>query len=125
MSAVSGTEGYAEKAGGLAKRFEGFAFADIHKDLLCLIPAQAALVLDVGSGSGRDAAALAAMGHDVVAIEPTRELRKKAKFLHPSARIEWLDDSLPELVKLTSRKTCFNLIMLTAVWSTSTRLNAD
>jgi protein-L-isoaspartate O-methyltransferase len=32
-------------------------------------------VLDIGSGTGRDAAGLAAMGHSVVAVEPTAELR--------------------------------------------------
>jgi hypothetical protein len=37
---------------------------------------------------------LAAMGHRVVAVEPTAALRARAAILHPSPRIEWLDDSL-------------------------------
>ena len=40
-----------------------------------LIPATPSRVLDVGAGTGRDAAALAALGHSVVAVEPTPELR--------------------------------------------------
>jgi hypothetical protein len=36
--------------------------------------------------------------------------------LHPSARIEWVDDSLPELAHLTRRGLDFDLVMLTAVW---------
>jgi hypothetical protein len=36
--------------------------------------------------------------------------------LHSSPRIEWVDDSLPDLLLLRSRKKPFGLAMLTAVW---------
>jgi predicted O-methyltransferase YrrM len=36
--------------------------------------------------------------------------------LHPSHRIQWLDDSLPHLARLDTRKGQFDLVMLTAVW---------
>ena len=36
--------------------------------------------------------------------------------LHPSPMIEWLDDSLPDLVGVRARKEEFDLVMLTAVW---------
>jgi hypothetical protein len=51
-----------------------------------------------------------------VAVEPVTELRTRAEQLHPSPRIEWLDDSLPDLATLAERKAQFDLIMLTAVW---------
>jgi SAM-dependent methyltransferase len=72
--------------------------------------------VDIGAGTGRDAAALAAKGHEVVAVEPTHELRRPGMTLHPSSRIEWLDDSLPDLAVLTARGEPFDVVMLTAVW---------
>src|SRR5262245_43826420 len=113
---VSGTEGYAEEAEKLFKPYESIAFADVHKPVLHLLPQTASSVLDIGSGTGRDAAAFAAMGHRVVAVEPTEALRTRAMVLHPSPRIEWLDDSLPDLAILGARNERFDLAMLTAVW---------
>jgi SAM-dependent methyltransferase len=113
---VSGTEGYAEEADALIAPYEGLAFADVHKPVLHLIPLAASRILDIGAGTGRDAAAFAAMGHDVVAVEPTHELRLRAMALHPSSRIAWLDDSLPELRALRERAETFDIVMLTAVW---------
>ncbi len=42
-------------------------------------------VLDVGFGIGRDAAALADMGHTVVAVEPTHEVLAVAQNLYGSS----------------------------------------
>lgn len=115
--AVSGTEGYAEHATTLVERYESVAFADLHRPVLHLIPAVPCDVLDIGAGTGRDAAAFAARGHRVVAVEPTPALRTWAMALHPSPRIEWLDDSLPELAALRARGAAFDVVMLTAVWA--------
>jgi SAM-dependent methyltransferase len=81
-----------------------------------LIPAAPSSVLDIGSGTGRDAAWFAASGHRVVAVEPTDEMRLPAMALHPSPLIEWLNDSLPDLAGVLARGERFDLIMLTAVW---------
>jgi SAM-dependent methyltransferase len=113
---VSGAEGYAEEAEALFEQYEAVRFADLHRPVLHLIPTVPSRVLDIGSGTGRDAAAFAAMGHDVVAVEPTPELRIRAAALHPSPRIEWLDDSLPNLTCLTGRGDSFDVVMLTGVW---------
>ena len=43
-------------------------------------------------------------------------MRIPAMALHPSPRIEWLNDSLPELATLRTRRETFDLVMLTAVW---------
>ncbi len=113
---VGGTEGYADEAEELFRRYESVPAADAHRAVLHLIPAEPSGVLDIGSGTGRDAAWFAAMGHRVVAVEPTDAMRLPAMALHPSPRIEWLDDSLPELALLRARGERFDLVMLTAVW---------
>lgn len=108
--------GYAREAGALSDKWEKVSFAELHQPVLHLIPTTPCRVLDVGAGTGRDAGFLAGMGHRVVAVEPTAELRTSAMTLHPSPLIEWLDDSLPELAALMSRHQKFDLVMLTAVW---------
>jgi SAM-dependent methyltransferase len=111
---ASGTEGYAE---WVDKMFaQSITFADVQEAFLHLIPTAPSHILDIGSATGRDAAALAAMGHRVVAVEPTTELLMRAMALHPSPLIEWLDDSLPDLESLGGRDGAFDLVMLTAVW---------
>jgi SAM-dependent methyltransferase len=62
-----------------------------------LLPAVPALVLDIGAGTGRDAAWFAGLGHDVVAVEPASAMRAEAARLHPGPRIRWLNDRLPDL----------------------------
>jgi SAM-dependent methyltransferase len=113
---VSGTEGYANEAEELFRRYEGIPAADAHRAVLHLIPTAPGSILDIGSGTGRDAAWFAAMGHRVVAVEPTDALRLPAMTLHPSPLIEWLNDSLPELASLRTRGESFDVVMLTAVW---------
>jgi SAM-dependent methyltransferase len=111
---ASGTEGY---AGWVDKMFaQSITFADVQEAFLHLIPTTPSRILDIGSGTGRDAAALAAMGHRVVAIEPTAELLTRAMAQHTSPLIEWRDDSLPELASFHAEDEGFDLVMLTAVW---------
>ena len=113
---VSGTEGYADEAEELFRRYEAIPAADAHRAVLHLIPAAPGNVLDIGSGTGRDAAWFASRGHRVVAVEPTEAMRLPAMALHPSPQIEWLNDSLPDLALLLPRGETFDLVMLTAVW---------
>jgi SAM-dependent methyltransferase len=113
---VSGTEGYAEEAKELFKLYEAIATADAHRAVLHLIPPAPSRILDIGSGTGRDAAWFASQGHRVVAVEPTDAMRIPAMALHPSPAIEWLNDSLPDLASLRTRGETFDLVMLSAVW---------
>jgi SAM-dependent methyltransferase len=113
---VSGTEHYADEAPELLKRYESISFADAQAPVLQLIPPVPGRALDIGAGTGRDAAGLAARGYSVVAVEPTEELRCGAMLLHPSPMIEWLDDGLPDLAAVRARKEELDLAMLTAVW---------
>ena len=113
---VKGTAGYADEAADLLVRYESFDFEEAHAAVLDLLPAAPGDVLDVGSGTGRDAAYLTAKGNRGVAVEPTAALRKAAAELHPSAAIEWVDDALPTLDSIAGRSTRFDLILMSAVW---------
>ncbi len=113
---IAGTEGYAEAAESFVRNVERITFTDVHRAILHLLPTRPAHILDIGAGSGRDAAAFAAMGHQVVAVEAVAALRRLAAAAHASPRIKWLEDSLPELACLAGRRDRFDLVMLTAVW---------
>jgi SAM-dependent methyltransferase len=116
VSRRSATAGYAWQAPNLLRQYESITFAEAHRAILHLVPREPCDVVDIGAGTGRDAAALAELGHRVVAAEPTAEMRQGAMALHLSPRIEWLDDSLPDLALLTARQETCDLVMLTAVW---------
>ncbi|MEO9338210.1 class I SAM-dependent methyltransferase [Mesorhizobium sp. SB112] len=111
---MQGTDGYGENAKALAVQYESIGFSDVHRDVLHLFPSEPSRILDIGAGSGRDAAALTARGHKVTAVEPTAALRAEGQRLHASASIEWIDDILPDLSVVGGR--VFDVIMLTAVW---------
>lgn len=110
------TQGYAAEAGELLRRYETIQFADRHGPAMHLVPVAPCNVLELGAGTGSDAAYLAALGHRVLAVEPVAELRLPAMALHPSPGIEWLDDSLPSLSATRARGQRYDLVMLTAVW---------
>jgi SAM-dependent methyltransferase len=113
---VAGSAGYATQANILAEQYESLGFEFVHGDVLHLMPAPPSRILDVGAGSGRDAAALAARGHTVVAAEPTADMRREGERRHAGADITWIDDSLPDLAQLRRRGETFDLILLSAVW---------
>jgi SAM-dependent methyltransferase len=121
VSRFASTQGYAEQAAKLIERYESITPEEVHEKILHLIPESPCRALDIGAGSGRDAAWLAAKGHAVVAVEPTAEMREAGMRLHACPRIEWVDDGLPDLPALSGREP-FDLIMLTAVWQ---HLDAD
>src|SRR5260370_7526755 len=108
---VSGTEGYAEVAEALLN--QRLSFTELHSPVLHLLPNAPCRVLDIGSGAGHDAASFAEMGHSVVAVEPTEELRIPGMALHSSPPIELPKDSLPTLAVSMSRHYTFNLLLLT------------
>jgi SAM-dependent methyltransferase len=108
-----GTAGYEKDLDRLVRKLEAIPFEALHREVLPLFPPPPASILDLGAGSGRDAAAFAAFGYDVIAVEPASGLRERAQDLHPSLRITWIDDRLPDLASL---RGAFDVVMLTAVW---------
>ncbi|MDB5524129.1 MAG: putative S-adenosyl-L-methionine-dependent methyltransferase [Rhizobium sp.] len=95
--------------------YEALSVEAIYEHVIDLFPCRAASVLDIGAGTGRDAAWFAARGHTVLAVEPVRELREAGRQLHHSSRIEWVDDRLPNLT-ITSSNNPFDLVLLGGVW---------
>ena len=113
---IPGTQGYAEQAAELILRYESVPFEHKYRAERHLLPAVPSRILDVGAGTGADAAWLAARSHTVLAVEPTAALRVAGQARHPHPTIEWLDDSLPELARVRHRRQQFDVLMLTAVW---------
>lgn len=109
------TSYYERNAQALADSYEGLTFEQAHPDLSVALAASKPLrILDVGSGSGRDAAAIAGLGHFVTAVEPSGQMRALAQRLHPDAKVVWRDDALPDLQRLENER--FDIILLSAVW---------
>lgn len=70
--------------------------------------------LDVGAGSGRDAAWLASLGYRVTACEPNAAMRAHA-IRNVGAAADWLDCSLPTLDGVTKPGSGFDLVLCFAV----------
>ena len=82
-----------------------------------VLPTEAGFILDIGAGSGRDAAWLAAFGHHVVAVEPAARMREYAQHYHDHPHIEWINDRLPALDAVYARTAwVFDCVLVSAVW---------
>jgi SAM-dependent methyltransferase len=99
-----------------ADTYESLGFAEIHRDALPFLPRRPGLLLDVGAGSGRDAAWFAAQGWEVIAAEPATALRAEAARLHPERAIRWIEDRLPALAAVHRLGLGFDLVWLSGVW---------
>lgn len=108
--------GYDRQAEELAERYERFAFENVHAEVLDLLPEAGGSVLDVGAGSGRDAAWFASEGYRVAAVEPSSKLREAARARHKNPNINWINDRLPSLKEVLRSKLTFDLVWLSAMW---------
>ena len=111
---VEGTQGYSAEAPELLQRYERMRFEDAHAGVFDLVPPAPLNVLDIGAGTGRDAAWFAGRGDRVTAIEPTREMREGGMRLHADVTINWIDDHLPDLASVHGET--FDLVWMSAVW---------
>ncbi len=107
---------YDAHAGTQAAAYEAITSEQLHGWLAGLLPAAPAWVLDVGAGSGRDAAWLARLDHNVVAIEPSVRMRAEAVRRHGDAGVRWLADALPALGATVRLGLAFDLILLSGAW---------
>ena len=114
--AETAQEWYEVNADFFAEECEEIRFETIHSSFLRYMPQQSCRILEIGSGTGRDAAGLANLGHVVVAVEPSNELRTRAQLRHTQANIRWLDDKLPKLGKVIQLGDQYDVIFLSAVW---------
>ncbi|MBS1992356.1 MAG: class I SAM-dependent methyltransferase [Cyanobacteria bacterium SZAS LIN-3] len=116
MEPYSTIKHYSERVEELAATYESVTFEQVHGQVLDLIPPAGSSVLDVGAGSGRDAAWFSRMGCEVTAVEPAGKMLEKARQLHPTPQINWLPDKLPGLEATINLGQSFDLILLSAVW---------
>lgn len=110
------TDWYDAHAPELAATYESIAAQRVHAWLGHLLPAEGGVAMDVGAGTGRDAAWLASRGLQVVAVEPSNAMREQALALHPGANVRWIADALPDLRRVLRLGLSFDLILLSAVW---------
>ncbi len=113
QTGLTSTSGYAEQAAVLAGRYERVTFEAAFGTFLPYLPVPPCRVADIGAGTGRDAAWLAALGYEVTAVEPVPQMRAAARRLHPGADVRGIDAALPALGKLSGE---LGLIQLRAVW---------
>ena len=97
----------------------------VHAWLDGMLPPAPALVLDVGAGSGRDAAWLARLGHDVVAVEPSAAMRAEGERRHSDTGVRWVADHLPALPAIHRLGLTFDLILLSGVWQHVTPIERE
>lgn len=108
--------GYDAEGAELAARYERLSAEDVHAAFVDLLSPDAdRLALDIGAGSGRDAAWLHRLGFTVVAVEPSQSMRKAGQAYHPEADIRWLDDRLPALTRTHQLGIAFDVILLSGV----------
>ncbi|MBV8211949.1 MAG: class I SAM-dependent methyltransferase [Verrucomicrobia bacterium] len=114
--AVDCVEWYNLHAESVVERHESIRATDANAWLRKDLPKSPALVLDVGAGSGRDAAWLKSLGHKVIAVEPSTEMAAHARRLGRCRDIEWIDDRLPQLAKVFAKNSRFDFILANAMW---------
>jgi len=108
---------YDSNAPRLAATYESLEAARLNAWFRDVLPAAPACVLDIGAGSGRDAAWLASLGYDVVAVEPSAAMVGEAQRIHTEIAIHWVEgDALPGLERTLRRGQAFDFILLSAVW---------
>ena len=107
---------YDKHAEVVASQYESVDPEALHTWLADLLPEPPAIVLDIGAGTGRDAAWLADKGYDVFAVEPSKAMRRVAGNLHPSTPVRWVHDSLPALEATFRSGVSFDAIIAFGVW---------
>jgi hypothetical protein len=113
----STTDYYDTNSERLAVTYEQLEAGQLNAWLVDALPSAPACVLDIGAGTGRDAAWLASRGFDVVAVEPAAGMVREARRLHTETAIHWVEgDSLPGLEKTLRRAQAFDFILVSAVW---------
>lgn len=113
---ITGWQPYDAESESYFWTYEGLGFSTVHQSLLPFLPPKGSLCLDIGAGSGRDAAALAKRGYRVIAVEPSRGLRHMAMRHHRLRNIRWIDDHLPLLSKVRELPERYDFILLSAVF---------
>ncbi|MCQ8895726.1 class I SAM-dependent methyltransferase [Limnobacter humi] len=86
---------YDDHGADIAKRYEAVGSPVSQYFSQAFLPGST--VLEIGTGSGRDLAALHASGLDVLGVEPSKTLRDAATHFHPELVGKLREGALPEL----------------------------
>lgn len=113
---ISGTAGYENSVGRFIEISRKLKFEEINNDFLPYLPSRPARVLDLGCGVGQNAAALAARGYSVVAVEPMREFLAAAREFYAHFPINWQRGSMPLVACLGESAKEFDFILIDGVW---------
>ncbi|WP_008317368.1 class I SAM-dependent methyltransferase [Leptolyngbya sp. PCC 6406] len=116
MGNVPGTKGYEKVADKFIEASQALNFSEVNRNFLKFILSVASFILDAGAGVGQNAAALARLGHSVVAIEPMSVFLDAARSTYRGIGVTWVEDSLPLLKKLGDRPKQFSFILVDGVW---------
>lgn len=109
--------GYDANGAALVARYEQLRAEDVHAAFVGFLPPGSdRLALDIGAGSGRDAAWLVSLGFEVVAVEPARGMREAGSARHIGSGIRWLDDRLPALATTHRLGLAFDVILMSGVF---------
>ena len=111
---------YTTNALRLSQQYDSLSPDQVHAGWLSHLPAvqpSSNQALELGAGSGRDAAWLASIGWDVLAVEPSSGLRDIGCKSTADKHVKWLDDTLPQLASIPeSYDFSFRLILASAMW---------
>lgn len=107
---------YSEDAERYFEQYHKLDFEAVHHSWLGHLSERPGFALDVGAGSGRDAAALALRGWEVLAVEPAKRLRVLGEQATAGLSVQWIDDRLPELATVRALSYRFDLVLVSAVW---------
>lgn len=117
---TKGTEGYENAAQLFIETSRTLDFNKVCADFIAFLPTHPAKVLDVGSGAGQNAIALAALGFKVTAVEPLQSFLEASKEADTTQAVRWLQGDLPQLncLPLTLDKSLekFDFVLIAAVW---------
>jgi SAM-dependent methyltransferase len=107
---------YHQNAPTFFERYRSLSTPDVIGEAISAVPTAPSLVLDIGSGSGRDSEWLAAQGHIVISVEPAKALRDMAVAAGQDSRIVHFDTMLPGLYGLDQFAGGFGFVLCSAVW---------
>jgi SAM-dependent methyltransferase len=113
---TKGIEGYKRCIQLFIETSQALDFSIVCKDFIDFLPSPPANVLDLGSGAGQNAIALAAIGFDVTAVEPMSAFLEASEKVFTQRSIQWLKGSLPHLACLPQKHKQFDFILIDAVW---------
>ena len=104
---------YDKHAVTVSDKYEKVNMSFIQRKLLCYLP-EKGNILEIGSGSGRDAAFLVSEGFDLTIVDPSIGMLKRAAELHPELAAKMHRVSLPFPKDSPLLKEKFSAVLLIA-----------